>query len=172
MEELEVRVLRSHGRIRTISAREVHGVLEVRAPAGIADADLQPIIQKLQDRIARRKAKHEQRATLEDAYLQQRATVLNERYFDGALTWSSLVWSTAQDRRWGSCTRTSATIRISHRLAPLPAWVLDAVIVHELAHLLESNHSARFWRLANRYPLMERARGYLMAISAAAEEAM
>jgi predicted metal-dependent hydrolase len=35
--------------------------------------------------------------------------------------------------------------------------------MHELAHLLIPEHSARFWRLVDRYPLAERARGYLMA---------
>ena len=60
--------------------------------------------------------------------------------------------------------RAQGTIRISDRVAKLPAWVRDAVLVHELAHLVEANHSARFWKLANPYPLMERARGYLMAI--------
>ena len=54
-----------------------------------------------------------------------------------------------------------AAIRLSARLQSLPAWVVDYVLVHELAHLLEPAHNDRFWALVNRYPLAERARGFL-----------
>jgi predicted metal-dependent hydrolase len=64
----------------------------------------------------------------------------------------------------GSCTPTDQTIRLSHRLATMPAFVRDYVIIHELAHLLEANHGPKFWKLVNRYPKTERARGYLMAV--------
>ena len=46
----------------------------------------------------------------------------------------------------------------------MPAWVRDYVVMHELAHLLVAGHGPRFWELVNRYPLTERARGYLMAV--------
>ncbi len=75
-----------------------------------------------------------------------------------------IKWVTNQEKRYGSCTPSTATIRISDRVASLPLWVLDYVLVHELAHLVEANHSARFWKLVAKYPLAERARGYLMAI--------
>ncbi|MGI8913207.1 MAG: M48 metallopeptidase family protein, partial [Chloroflexota bacterium] len=55
-------------------------------------------------------------------------------------------------------------IRLSDRLAQVPDWVRDYVIVHELAHLLRADHSPAFWRLVQRYKLAERARGYLMAL--------
>jgi predicted metal-dependent hydrolase len=52
-------------------------------------------------------------------------------------------------------------IRLSHRLRPMPVWVLDYVLVHELAHLVEPTHSTAFWRLVARYPDAERAKGFL-----------
>jgi predicted metal-dependent hydrolase len=72
--------------------------------------------------------------------------------------------------RWGSCTPADATIRLSDRLRVMPSWVVDYVLVHELAHLLEAGHGPRFARLVDRYPKAERARGYLLGVSAGAVE--
>ena len=56
-------------------------------------------------------------------------------------------------------------MRLSTRLARFPTWVRDYVIVHELAHLVHAGHTPAFWRLVDRYPMAERARGYLIAKS-------
>ena len=50
-----------------------------------------------------------------------------------------------------------------------PAWVVDYVLVHELAHLRYCSHGPRFWSLVARYPLAEPARGYLIAKGGDAE---
>jgi predicted metal-dependent hydrolase len=68
-----------------------------------------------------------------------------------------------QTSRWGSCTPATREIRISDRIAGFPEWVLDAVVVHELAHLVHLGHTREFWELAHRYPLTERALGFLIA---------
>lgn len=75
-----------------------------------------------------------------------------------------------QNKRHGSCAPGRGTIRISHRLATMPRFVLDYVIVHELAHLAQPNHGREFWLLVNQYPKTERARGYLMAAGLENEE--
>jgi hypothetical protein len=157
---MEIKIIRSKKRKKTISAREVGGAFVVQAPASISDADLQPIIDKLQKRWQKRRAK----ASLDDQALQHRAQELNRQYFEGKLKWQSIRWVTNQNSRLGSCTPANETIRLSHRLAAMPAFVRDYVIVHELAHLLEANHGPKFWKLVNRYPKTERARGYLMAV--------
>lgn len=156
---MEVKIVRSKKRKKTVSARVVENVFVVQAPARMSDGDLQPIIEKLQQRWQRRRAKE----SLDDQALHRRAQELNRQYFEGKLKWKSIRWVTNQNSRVGSCTPTDQTIRISHRLATMPAFVRDYVIVHELAHLLEANHGPNFWQLVNGYPKTERARGYLMA---------
>ncbi len=51
---------------------------------------------------------------------------------------STIEWSDRQLTRWGSCTPSDGKIRVSNRLATMPGWVLDWVIVHELAHLVDT----------------------------------
>ena len=102
-----------------------------------------------------------------DERLEHRARVLNERHFHGRLAWTSIGFAD-MDHQWGSCTFTDGAIRIARRAAELPDWVLDHLIVHELAHLVHSDHGAEFHALENRYPLTERAKGYLLALDAMA----
>lgn len=157
---MEVKIVRSQQRAKTVSARAVDGVFVVQAPAHMSDADLQPVVDKLLARWQRRQQKN----SLDDDALERRAGELNRQYFGGRLQWQSVRWVSNQNSRHGSCTPSQGTIRISHRIAAMPAFVRDYVLVHELAHLLEANHGQRFWRLVNQYPRSERARGYLMAV--------
>lgn len=157
---MEIKITRSDRRAKTVSARMVGDTLEVSAPGHLSDAELKPIIEKLAARVERRA----RRSELDDGQLEQIAQRLNRSHFGGSLAWSSIAWSAQQNKRYGSCTPADRTIRISHRLAEMPPFVLEYVVMHELAHLVEANHGPRFWRLVNRYPRTERARGYLMAV--------
>jgi predicted metal-dependent hydrolase len=68
-----------------------------------------------------------------------------------------------QSSRWGSCS-TTGLLSFSWRLILAPRYVLEYLAAHEVAHLLEMNHSARFWRLVNRLaPDHERAKAWLDA---------
>ena len=163
-----IRIVRSDRRRRTISARLVENgtVLEVLAPLAATDAELAPIIENLKRRVLRQA---ERRDTADDTALARRASELNRQYFDGKLRWIEIKYVTNQQHRYGSCTPAAAVIRISHRVATMPAWVRDYIIVHELAHLREANHGPRFWKLVDRYPRVERARGYLICLGLEAE---
>jgi predicted metal-dependent hydrolase len=66
-----------------------------------------------------------------------------------------------QKRRWGSCS-SSGQLSFSRRLVLAPPFVLDYVAAHEVAHLVEMNHGARFWRLVARlFPRLEEAKLWL-----------
>lgn len=152
---LQVEIVRSRRRRRTVEAAIVDGVIRVRAPAAMSDAELDEHVSELVSRLQRRYRS-------DGVDLDRRARSLAER-FDLPVP-SSISWAEQRDR-WGSCSVDSRTVRISTRLAALPPWVLDYVIVHELAHLVIAGHDARFHALVARYPLAERARGFLMAVS-------
>jgi len=63
--------------------------------------------------------------------------------------------------RWGSCT-VNDNINFNWRLVKAPMPVIDYVIVHELAHLIESNHTPRFWSIIRaKIPNMARAKAWL-----------
>jgi len=100
-----------------------------------------------------------------DAALQARADRLADRYLDGVRA-RSVCWSPRMRHRYGSCTLATGEIRISDRLAAHPDYVVDYVLVHELAHLHVRGHSADFHALVARYPHTERARGYLAGFAA------
>ncbi len=159
-----VRIVYSPRRKKTVSARLMgEDLLEVRAPSDLAEPELEAALRDLVQRMARRRDR--QRNARSDADLQARAQRLNRAYFAGALKWRSIRYVSNQNGRFGSCTPTTGTIRISDRLGSVPDFVLDYVVMHELAHLVEPNHSPRFWQLVYQYERAERARGYLMAMS-------
>lgn len=139
-------------------------VLVVRMPCGMPDRVEQEWVQRMKEKVERRRRR---RALNADPDLVRRAEDLNRRYFGARLDYS-IQWVTNQRSRWGSCTPSDGSIRISHELAGMPRFVLDYVIVHELAHLLRPDHSPAFWELVHRYPQTERAIGYLMGYCAAA----
>jgi predicted metal-dependent hydrolase len=63
--------------------------------------------------------------------------------------------------RWGSCT-VNDNVNFNWRLIKAPAFVIDYVIVHELAHLIEANHTSRFWTIIRaQTPSMEKAKAWL-----------
>lgn len=149
-----VEVIRSAKRKKTSQARLRGDVLEVRIPAWISLAQERETVDHFVAKFERSRS-----SELIDLDLRARA-LAKELDLPNPTT---ITWVSNQRDRWGSCTPAHGTIRLSDRLAGFPDWVIDYVIVHELAHLIESNHGPRFWAIVERYPLSERARGYLIA---------
>jgi predicted metal-dependent hydrolase len=162
--EPRVEIVRSRRRRRTVSAYRDGDRTVVLVPAGLSPADEQRWVSDMLARLARREA----RTKVGDRELAARADTLSERYFEGRAKPSSVRWVTNQNSRWGSCTPGDGTIRLSHRLASMPSWVVDYVLVHELAHLLVAGHGPRFWALVELYPRTERARGFLEGVALSA----
>jgi predicted metal-dependent hydrolase len=156
MSEPPVDIVRSERRKRTVQAVLREGRIKVMVPA-----DLDPVREG--EMVAELTARLRRRLASKSIDLGPRARDLAKRY--GLPRPEEIVWSDRQMIRWGSCSPDSGKIRISTRLDSMPGWVLDSVIVHELAHLVAPDHGPRFQRLVDRYELTERARGYLMAMS-------
>lgn len=158
-------VRRSTRRRRTVSAFREDGQVVVVIPARLSASEERRWVTEMLNRLA----VVEQRRRPSDAALLHRAEQLSRRYLDGRATPRSVTWSPRQRGRWGSATPQDGSIRVSTRLRGMPAWVLDYVLVHELAHLIEPTHGPRFWDLVANFPRAERARGYLEGVAAAAE---
>lgn len=159
----EVEVRRSARRQRTVSAYREGDRTVVLLPARLSTAEERRWVAVMLERLAAQEA----RRRPSDDELAARAEELSRRYLGGRARPSSVRWVDNQASRWGSCTPRDGTIRLSSRLRGLPSWVVDYVLVHELAHLLVPRHGPRFWELVGAYPRTERARGYLEGVSAA-----
>ena|SRR5689334_6585024 len=162
----QIEVRRSARRRRTVAARREGDRLIVMIPASMSRSEERRWVADMLARVERSEAKHR----LSDDDLMARAQTLSHDYLGGRATPTSVRWVTNQRTRWGSCTPIDGTIRISARVQPMPGWVLDYVLIHELAHLLEPSHNRRFWAWVDRYPQAERAKGFLEGYSSAIDE--
>ena len=129
----------------------------VLVPARLSAADERRWVSRMVERLAGSEA----RRRPSDEELLARARALSARYLGGRAVPRSVRWSTTQQHRWGSCTPADGSVRISVRAKGLPGWVLDYVVLHELAHLLVVSHGPEFWAELTAYPRTERARGFL-----------
>ena len=159
----EVEVRRSARRRRTVTAYREQGRTVVLIPAAFSAAEerrwVDQMVAKLQTREDRRR-----RNLASDDDLMRRAHELSTEHLDGRAVPAGVRWVDNQNRRWGSCTPADRTIRLSSRLRGMPQFVVDYVLVHELAHLLEPSHDERFWSLVHAYPSAERALGFLEGV--------
>lgn len=163
-----VDVRRSRRRRKTVSAYRDGDTVVVLLPGRMSRADEQHWVAEMLRRLERSEARRRSPGHASDEALLARCRELSRLYLGGRAQPASVRWVPAMRTRWGSATPTGQTIRISERLRDVPGWVVDYVLVHELAHLIVPGHGPRFWELVRAYPRTERAIGYLEGLSAAA----
>lgn len=135
-------------------------------PARLSKGDEAQWVARMVEKLARSEARNGTKKS--DTELDRRAAQLSMRWLNGSVRPMLVRWVPEMRTRWASCSPVEGSIRISERLREVPDWVLDYVLVHELAHLLVSGHDQSFWAWVDRYPKAERAKGYLNGWSAAA----
>ena len=153
-DRLTVQVIRSPRRHKTTSGRVVGDKIQIRIPAWASAEEERAWVDNMADKLRKQ-------VDGEMIDLVERSTQLASRF--GLETPDSIRWVSNQNTLWGSCSPAARTIRISHNLVAFPRWVLDYVLVHEMAHLTVCGHNDEFWELVHRYPKAERAIGYLIA---------
>lgn len=141
--------------------RQPDGSLLLRVPKFLPKRNIGPLMAQITQQLEKSSITHRRR---NDADLDARAKLINQKYFNGQFQWNSIRWVSNMKSRLGSCSRGGATdgeIRISAQIKNWPDWVVDYVIAHELVHLKYPAHSAVFWsELKSAYPLADRARGF------------
>jgi len=157
----KIDIRRSRRRRRSVAAYRDGDTIVILMPDRLSRAEEERWVATMLERLERQT----ERRNPSDDELRERADALNDRYLDGMCAPESVRWVDNQTARWGSCTIEDRSIRLSSRLQGMPLWVIDYVLLHELAHLREARHDDAFWELVNRYPRTERARGFLDGVA-------
>ncbi|MCQ1949445.1 MULTISPECIES: M48 family metallopeptidase [Arthrobacter] len=157
---IPIQVRRSARRKRTVNAVFRDGVALISIPAHFSAAQEAEWVRRMVARLEERAAGVPDPETSENE-LMQRAAELSRTYLAGRARPQSVRWVSNQNSRWGSATPGRGTIRLSDKLQGMPEWVIDYVLLHELAHLLVPSHGPAFWRLLESYPQTETAKAFL-----------
>ena len=152
-------IVRSKKRKKSVQAKIVNGKLKIYLPTKISKIEEKKCIEKM----IKWSKNHQNKNLLNNYNLIKRAEELNKKYFKGNLNFS-IKYVKNQNTRFGSCTYSNKTIRISDKIVKMPRWVQDYIIIHELTHIMYPNHTKKFWGKVNEYKYTERARGYLIAV--------
>ena len=168
--EPRVEVRRSTRRRRTVSADLRDGVIVVSIPAHFSAAQEREWVHRM---VTKLRSKHQQAAqpasdgdgNRSGDELLLRASALSRDYLAGRGQPVRITWVRNQNSRWASATPARRTIRLSHKLQGMPTWVVDYVILHEMAHLIEPSHNRVFWGLLEAYPQTDTAKAFLDGVS-------
>ena len=152
-------------RKRSVSALREGDRIIVNAPKSISKTELDSIVTELVAKLDLRQAMSASHDELEKRARQLSIKYLHLDLFETHPKGVTVRWVSNQNSRWGSCTPATGTIRISHRLQKAPQYVIDAVVFHELIHLLEANHGPRFQVLMESFPKHKLAQEFLRGYS-------
>ena len=166
----EVEIQSSARRKKTGTAHWSGSRIIVQIPATVRGKDRTIFVDELVERLLTQRPQ----VAAGDGMLEERARLLAAQYNDGVEP-VSVRWVTNQQARWASCSPGTKEIRVSSRLRQCPEWVIDAVLVHELAHLQVADHSPAFYEIANRHPRQDDSElyleGYALGLGLRIEEA-
>lgn len=148
--------------VKNINARLRGDVLYVSAPMHLPQSTLDQAVSDLARRLVRRvhalKINGEEDALALAQQVAARFPVVPDV--------AHVRFVTTQEARWGSYSSRTRTVRLHASLRQMPRWVLEAVIAHELAHVIHLDHSPAFWELLRRVcPDTDRANAFLQGVS-------
>lgn len=161
--EGEIIVIRSTRRKKNISAYRQGGRIVVSIPARMSKAEERAMVPEM---VAKIRAQEAVATMSEESLFNRVGELLCELAPEITVRPLSVNWR-AMRERWGSCTGTDRSIRISDRLKGAPEHVLEYVLFHEAIHLQFFDHGPEFKELLARFPQEELAEAYLSGYEAA-----
>ncbi len=163
--DIRIHIRRKNIKNMYLRVKEDTGIVEVSAPLSVPDAEILRFVNErsawirdAQIRITERKKKEEnapvivpfmEREMRRD--LKRKITVFIEKYEPAMGVKSDGFTIKKMKTRWGSCNVKTGHLNFNFALAQVPDKYVEYVVVHELTHLLEPSHNARFWKLMERY---------------------
>ena len=160
--QISYQIIRSSRKTMSLEIK-ADGSVVVRAPLRLSEAKIQKFVEEKQEWILKNLEKIQKRdaqkenvqklSALERQHLQNKACVVIPRrvaYYAEKLGVSyGKITLRQQKTRWGSCAA-NGNLNFNWKLVLIPPELLDYVVVHELAHRKEMNHSPRFWAIVEK----------------------
>lgn len=149
-------------RVKNVNARLAGQCLRVSAPLHLDEDRLRQVVEVLARRLLRRRRAREVNGERAAEDIARRVAAA----FPSAPQVASVEFVTTQTRRWGSYSARTGAIRLNAALLPMPQWVLEAVVAHELAHSFHPDHGPAFHALLRAVcPATDRARAFLAGVT-------
>lgn len=148
--------------VKNVNARLRDSVLSISAPLDAPQALLDDLIPDMARQLVRRARAREVNAEQDAVMVAHRVAAR----FPNKPEIADVQFVTTQKKRWGTYSPTTGAIRLHAALREMPLWVLEAVVAHELAHVIHQDHSPAFWELLDKVcPEHDRATIFLAGVT-------